>query len=287
MVPLQRSGRAKFAAQVFFREFNDVDIFIEDTAVESKKIYLRMLRRALGDQLSVDQIFPIGSKSSVLSRCAADQGERARPAVYIVDGDHDEVLGVELPALRRLFRLGRYCIENYLFDGAAVAQYIDDEVIDYDIDEITRQLNFHGWLSDAAPLLKRAVVSSLSAHLLNCGNGIPRANIGLGLICEGSHGPVSQEKVDGFSSRCKSVVDSRHGDGIYERTYYEIELRFQSGDDVGGVVKFVSGKAVLLPLLKRRIRTLFGLSGNDAVFRSRLAKYCNVDELKGIRECVA
>lgn len=281
MTAPQRGDRAKYAAQVFYRAFNEIDIFVEDTALESKKIYVNLLRRALGGEVEFSQIFPIGDKARVYQRCAADQGERRRPAIYIVDGDHDELLGKALPPLQRLFRLPRYCIENYLFDGAAAVSYLDDEIVDRSRSELEVRLDFQGWFSSIAERLVAHLTAVIATHRMRCGDGIPVANVSLSRLCSSDDGTVEESLVSAIVDQCKRAVDGKHGAGAFDAEC--VLLNAQLPDmPVQVVLRFVSGKALLLPLLRRRIRNLFGVSKEEALFRLRLSKVCDVSELSAI-----
>lgn len=285
MSALQRSDKAKYAMQVFYRSVNDVDIFIEDTAIETKKIYVNLLRRVLGGEISFSQVFPIGDKARVYQRCQADQGVRARPAVYIVDGDHDDLLGNRLPVLKRLFRLNRYCVENYLFDEDAAVSYLDDEIAARSREDIRASLDFAAWSDTISADLVRHVKAVVVAHRRACGSGLPRANVSLAALCSSDDGFTDCGLVDALVEDCKHRVDLKHGDGSFDAECQAIAALFLCDHRVA-VLRFVSGKTVLLPLLRRRIRTLFGVSANEALFRVRLSKVCDVSELQGVRAAI-
>lgn len=281
----QRSDVAKYASQVFYRDFNDVDIFIEDTAVEAKKIYVNLLRRVLGDGVALSQVFPIGSKSKVVQRCSLDQASRVRPAIYIVDGDHDDLLGVNLPNLKRFYRLKRYCIENYLFDESALVSYLDDEIVDRSRDEIEASLDFRAWFHSISSSLCKHVKSTIVAHRKKCADGLPRSNVPLSSLCSTEDGMVDDALIDGIFCACKERVAERHGAASFESEYEYVDSFFLGEVNIA-ILKFVSGKSVLLPLARRRIKFIFGVSREEVLFRLRLSKYCDIHELSDIRDFI-
>ena len=57
MVPA-RSETSKSAKSVFFEDVNDIDIFIEDTAIGFEKIYAILFSRVFSDAYSVEKVFP-------------------------------------------------------------------------------------------------------------------------------------------------------------------------------------------------------------------------------------
>ena len=61
MVPA-RSETSKSAKSVFFEDVNDIDIFIEDTAIGFEKIYAILFSRVFSDAYSVEKVFPLGGR---------------------------------------------------------------------------------------------------------------------------------------------------------------------------------------------------------------------------------
>jgi hypothetical protein len=284
MMMLERSESARYAKAKFFEGFNDVDIFVEDTAEESKKIYCELLSRALNNQLGIAQVFPLGPKDSVIKRCAADQGERARPAVYIIDGDYDFLSGVSIPPLKRLYRHERYSIENYLCDGDAIVAVISDESVKEDFAASKLTYDFSGWALRAAPPLYELTLACVIAHLTNC--GLPSVNIPLASI-RGSHGDhVDEVKVKNLIATYVTAIDAKLGAGSYERLRLDI-LKRSSFDHQKFVTFFTPAKAVLMPLLTARIIRKSKMTMSKALLKCKLAKRCDVADFASIGKFIA
>src|SRR5208283_2113686 len=126
MIPLW-SSKAKKAKAVFFRQWNDIDIFIEDTEKSSKKIFRQILSRCFVDKYRVAEIFPLGGREAVITACQGDQIDGGNPRIYLIDGDLSLILGIRVPSLKRLFVLPIYCIENLLIDETAVVEVLFEE----------------------------------------------------------------------------------------------------------------------------------------------------------------
>ncbi|WP_082578380.1 DUF4435 domain-containing protein [Lysobacter sp. Root690] len=281
---LQRSAAAKYAKHVFFTSFNDVDIFIEDTAIESKKIYMEIIRRAIGQEVSLAQIFPIGSKSKVLAQCAADQGARERKCVCIIDGDYDVLLGTPKPSLIRLFRLSRYCIENYLIDEQAILSVLDEEVVSMDLSSIRKIFDFSQWVEAVSRHLSKFVVASGVACQRRC--GIATVNIPLSELSTCYTGHVDQIKISQKIIDFEVATDAKHGTGIFAADCAQVRRRHSIGDDELTLF-FCSGKNLLLPLLKRRLQKSFAITTSSASFKLRVAKRCNIDDFKLLATVIA
>lgn len=60
MIPA-RSTKAKKAKSVFFRKYNDIDIYIEDTEKGATKLYTILFQRAFKNKYDVNRIYPLGA----------------------------------------------------------------------------------------------------------------------------------------------------------------------------------------------------------------------------------
>lgn len=277
------SDAAKYARSVFYARFNDVDIFVEDTANESRKVYVELLNRVLGKKLSVTQIFPIGSKPTVVKRCASDQGVRARPAIYIIDGDYDSALQMPMPPLIRLYRLDAYCIENYLLDPAAIVDVISDETVEHDEVRIAQDLDLLGWLNHVASPMTKLLTALIAAYRCQC--GLPTVKFDLNRI-QGLHRDhVDPAKVDSLVAEYAAKIDLKFGVDAYRSLAASVRPRGVS-DEVF-FTRHCSGKYVLMPLLRSRIARKSPTAIEYPNFRVKLARRCDVSELSGIAAAVA
>lgn len=55
---LNRRLAAKSASSLFYEEYNDVDIYIEDTAEGYRKIFKELLNKALGTNFNIELSIP-------------------------------------------------------------------------------------------------------------------------------------------------------------------------------------------------------------------------------------
>ena len=276
-----RSEDARYAKSLFYASYNDVDVFVEDTAEESKKIYVEILSRVFEKKLSIDQVFPVGPKPTVIKRCRADQGDRPRPAVYIVDGDYDVLFNVDLPKLKRLYRLDRYCIENYLIDPKAVIDVAVDEDIRLDEKQVQAKFDFDGWTKKIAGPLEKVVVALAVSCKKQC--GLPTVKIDMARI-QGAHfDHVDPAKVDSFEKEYEKAVDVQFGSGAFRELASALEQRPAKVDFFRA---YASGKSLLMPLLLCRLKRRLGLEVEYRKLRVKLARRCDVSDLDDIKGCV-
>lgn len=99
---------------------NDIDIFVEDTA--SPNMWVKLLRRYLPATTKLKSVTSLGNRKAVIAACKVDQGFSNRRRLYITDADIDLMIGSAKPKLKHLYRLRRYCVENYLISQEAIVE---------------------------------------------------------------------------------------------------------------------------------------------------------------------
>lgn len=280
---ISRNDSAKYAKSKFYESFNDIDVYVEDTASESKKVYVEILSRVLGKNILISQVFPIGSKPTVVKRCKADQGARSKPAIYIVDGDYDCIdnHSEEVP---RLYRLKRYCIENYLIDPTAVIDVINDDSIDDDLVAIAGKLQIDQWLGRLAPSLSAIVVAQMASNKKQC--DMPTVRIELSRIQGEFRDHIDSVKSLLLVDEYRQALDARWGAGTFDQLTASLRDVLALTDDQI-FLRHMSGKALLMPLLRSRLKRRLGVEVDYPRFRVRLARRCNVSEFADLPAKVA
>lgn len=276
-----RSISARSASSIFYEEFNDVDIYIEDTAPGYRKIFKELLTRALGGEYKIDQIFPLGNKDSVISECEKDQASD-RKRVYIVDGDYTILNGDIRNDLRGLFTLPRYCIENYFFCEQSILQTANEEEAEMELDMIADNLAFDNWISDNEPLLLELFIIYAI-----CYRYIPEEQtVGFKVtrLCSSNSGIVCQTKIQERISYLKEKLIQLIGDERLRLEIQIIEERIRDKDKK--MLRYVSGKDYLLPLMITRLQSFLRFSSNSTSIRLRLAMKSDVEELKVIMDYI-
>lgn len=280
---IDRSDSAKYAKAKFYETFNDIDVFVEDTASESRKVYVEILSRVLGKNVLISQVFPIGSKPTVVKRCKADQGARAKPAVYIVDGDYDCVEG-QAEEVPRLYRLKRYCIENYLIDPSAVIDVMSDDSLDDDVIAIASKLQLEQWLDRLAPSLSSIVVAQMASNKKQC--DMPTVRIELSRVQGEFRDHIDPAKSSALVGEYREALDARWGTGTFDQLTASFRSTLALADDQI-FLRHMSGKALLMPLLRSRLKRRLGVEVDYPRFRVRLARRCNVSDLSDLSAKVA
>lgn len=277
-----RRMAAKSASSLFFEEYNDVDIYIEDTAEGYRKIFKELLNKALGTKFKIEQVFPLGNREQVIEECRKNQESTGRKRVYIVDGDLHILNEEHEPELKGLYVLPRYCVENYLFCESAICQTADEEECEMEIAQIKDKIDFNSWLTENENLLL-----DLFIVYAICFKHIPHEQtVGykVSKLCNSNSGIVNPDKVKARKQELTGALIAFFGEDRLNTEVEIIKERIKEKDKK--LLRFVSGKDYLLPLLITRLQSFLRFPSNSIAVRLRLAKKANADELKEIEDYI-
>jgi len=278
MSDLQRSEAARFAASVFFEDFNDVDVYVEDTAEGFSKIYSILLGRLLADRLTISRVFPLGGRSSVIAAAKRDDIPN-RKSVFIVDGDLNLLCGEREDLPPNVIKLERYCIENYICDDNAIIDILDDEHASMRHQQIKDMLLLEDWREKNAPAFKKLFLTYAVAHLK--ASGIATVSRKYSNFVKGATGDIDMEKVNGVCEEIAAAVDQQFGASTFQATYQNLELGCDS--NLCFISHYVSAKDYTLPILFARMRALIEFRANNIALKIRMAKSCSLESMNGTR----
>ncbi len=280
---LQRSIKGKKAKAVFYRAFNDIDIYVEDTSIGTRKLYSELFTRALGEIYRIETVFPLGDKLTVIKKCQEDQIDGGRLRLYIVDGDIDLLNGSNPQGLKRLFILKRYCVENYLVDEAAIIIVLNEEDLERKRADIEREFEFKKW----ALLTERELfdIFVLYAIVKQLGLGCVTVTFPIRRLLSSGDGILDPVKVlarkNEIEGKLLQIID-------IEILKNKKEAICQKANDYpGSKIRFISGKHCLLPLILMRMRQITNIRADNAVIKQRLAMKCDVSELESAKDYIA
>jgi hypothetical protein len=126
MITLEESIPSKntnyrFAEDIFYIQFNDVEFYIEDT--EQENLYFQILKK-LFDGIKFEKIFPLDGKDNVIEECELNLNNKNK--IFIVDKDFDEIL-INQKNYQNLFYLNSYSIENNLLSKFSIFEIIKEK----------------------------------------------------------------------------------------------------------------------------------------------------------------
>lgn len=155
---LTYSQDAQIAEYYYYKDINNVNIFVED---ENKEyIYETIFRRMFGDEFRNNKIFTVGGKNNMkicfdeFGICNIDNPEIAN--IYIVDGDFDRYIYPEtMINSPNYIYLNTYNIETYFIDKCAVEKYMQGR-LRCPLKDVADKVKFDYWwetiLSQASEL---------------------------------------------------------------------------------------------------------------------------------------
>lgn len=275
----ERNEAAKFATSVFFEDFNDIDVYVEDTANGYEKIFSILLARLLAPKLTVTKVFGLGERNKVIEAATLYPDQR-RKAVFLIDGDLYLLCGEQIQLPPNIISLDRYCIENFLLDEDSLLDIMDDEDPTKGIEELRNIFKFNEWRGNSAALFRKLFIIYGVAHSLKSGE--PTTSRKMNEIVQNNLGDIDVGKIDALCLLIKNNLSLKFGIDVVEDEIRRITLALDEKECF--VCKYVSAKSYILPILFLRMRSLTKLSSNNLTIKMRLAKRCTLEPLKKTKE---
>lgn len=287
---IERSPKSKSAVSVLNEDFNDIDIYVEDTAVESKKIYSEILSRTFDNKYRIDNVIPLGGCSQVIKewRSNIDKSDN-RPKAYLIDGDYHNLndsltkllQGSEIDNHKGLFILPRYCIENYLLDLNSFVEIIYEENSTDDRITITSKLDFKKWID-----LNDEILTDLFIYNSICINfniKTKTSKYDYKNLLSADPGICCTNLVTTRIEELKHLIISQDA-SINTEEEYNIRKEKIKGSNF---LVIATGKDYLFPLVKKYINNVYNhLNMSETSLKIRLSKICNIEELEHINNTI-
>lgn len=276
---LERGSAARYASSVFFENFNDFDIYVEDTAEGYSKLYAIILGRVLSSHVSIARVFPLGERAKVIEAASkALEIEVKRKSVFIVDGDLFLLGGEKQILPENAIRLPRYCIENFLADANSFHELLDEECPHLDKNILEEKFDFTGWRDSAVEPLRRLFTSFAVSHMLN--TGAKTVSMGVKSICSNSMGEVCFDKSEKIAYEINKYAAEKCGDEEVNKSLKVVNENLDA--NCCFITTYVSGKDFILPLLFTRFRTISKSKTPNILLKQRLARKCDVEAFRPV-----
>jgi hypothetical protein len=273
---------AKAARALAFlkRPYNDIDVFVEDTA--SPNMWVALLRRIVPATTRISSVNSLGSRTKVLDACAADQGDGDRPRLYIIDGDFDYLLGRRKPKLKFLYRIGGWSVESLLISESSLLRVCSFTMPQLSESDITNKLDF--------TLTTRRVTSSLSrlfavfASAFHLAPAIATISRGVETLISEIGGRISvcPVKARHLAGVVAGEVIGAVGLKVFRGVYKRCIARAKRLD----YRKAVCGKEFLFSIIYKMLRHEFGNRLSLAQTKVALAQAYDVKVDPGLRRAI-
>ena len=281
MIPARKT-KAKKAKAVFFRKYNDIDIYIEDTERGAAKLYTILFQRAFKDKYNINRIYPLGGKTEVLKywKNRSDKGDRLE--LYVIDSDFS--MASKEKALipyncsgDGLFYTSRFCIENYLINELAAISYLDKKDPLKKREELKKELNFRRWMAEISTPLKTLFFHFYAARAIS--HDIPIMKWKYTNIVKNQEGDIDLKKVNKICDEIKTsalkFVTEYKWNEVFVAISEELSSKYSNN-----IQYFVCGKNYFLGLLILKMKSVTEHKEKNVLIKQSLARNTSISILK-------
>ena len=273
---LRYSSGGEASRPIFFRNLNTITFIVED--LNDENFYTVLFQRLFGDLIRISKVVGVGGKPKVLERFQRNLSTgNFGNEFYVVDGDLDDLIGLDCPKHTRFYKLPKYDIESCIVDKIGLCTILVEELPNHSLKAHQKKLRFRTWynrtISSTSDLFAwYAVVQML------CIPSKPRENIDR-FVVKGKAVP-SEALVKSYV--LESLQKSREKFPNVDKELKEVKAKI--GRTISSREKWISGKQVLIPLATKVIKHCTKHSLSHESLRYRLAKNCDLEvltEMKG------
>lgn len=275
---LTRKAKARHNKPLFYHEYNDIDIYIEDTEKIIKKVYIEILTKALNKKYKISNVFPLGGRAEVLTECENDQSDRERDRIYIIDGDLHLITEENNFNLKRLLVLDKYCIENYLIDENSIIEFLYEEDETKSREKLRIEFNMNDWIQKNKLLVELFIVYALSKKYTPTEQTVAYK---ISKLISSDSGCIDNLKVQTRIDDVKKIIINKIGTNTFNEEFKHIERKYKTSENI---LDIVSGKDYLLPLIIFKMKRTTTFKHEKSKIKFRLAKNSNVTYFEKIIE---
>lgn len=240
-------GRSSKNIGYFHLEFQDINIYVEDTAKGSEELYKALMKNIFPNQ-KINNIICLGGRTNVIEACKIKENKLKE--LYIIDGDLN-LLYEPCLKMKGLFHSQVYCMENYMIDETALATLLE-ETLALNLDEAKRCLDWETFIfSMKDAFLEIFILYAVSHSLSNSEKTIKRFNPNTWInhsVKKGEYKSPNKSIIENESETLKSSLTVKFGDAVINRKIQEIKTKVNQMNDED-ILDFFSGKNYLLPFV--------------------------------------
>lgn len=277
---IKYSPSANRAFAFLFRPYNDIDIYIEDTA--NRNMWEHLLNRMLDGRAKVTRIFQLGGRDAVIQECkdfnALRIKSRKRRTAFLIDGDFDVLLKRKSIALPFLYQLNVYCVENLLYCNYAVIELAYDSMVKSTRLEAENQIAWKAYVNDVVTKLRPLFITYGIVFTLD--KSIETTGYHVSNFYDQTISPffLSKDKIDSKISEIRSILESKFDNAIIDSA--EKKVLANAPKRTERFLQVISGKTYLLPYLLVYLHKTVNYRGNIDQFKTILARHCKLDQDK-------
>lgn len=145
-IGLGYSDNALLSRYFFYKDINDINIFVEDKDKEYE--YETIFERMFESKYCIKSIIAVGGKLNLEKAYNKygkyDKENRSKINVYIADGDFDRIIDIKMIDDQNFIYLESYNIENYFIDKKAAYLFAKGKLKRND-EEVKEMVDFDKW----------------------------------------------------------------------------------------------------------------------------------------------
>ncbi len=256
---------------LFYADYNDINIFVEDEYKEY--IYENIFQRMFNYKININKIFPMKGKPGV-EKAFREYGDSydEKPAIYLVDGDFDLVMDKKMISSPNYIYLEKYNIESYYIDEKAVLNYMVGKMKTTQ-KNASETIEYSKWKDMIYGAMKELFINYMIAQ-----KKFPEEkNVGISphvFFCE--NGYVNIDKINGYINQLKSrMTDYDAMYDLYKRKFETILF--------GDTTRLVCGK-YLLASLSKYLRNKANVTFKEDDFTYFLALFFDIKTLDFVKD---
>jgi hypothetical protein len=272
--------RAKAAIRSLFRPLQDIEVYVED---ENDEVFYRTLLKKVADpELKIARVISLGNRDAVVA-AAKVHDHAAMPALFIIDGDLDWVVGHPKPFEKGLHRHNAYCVENLLVCSHAIINLVSQDAV-LSEEDAAKALKFSDWVTRVEQPLTELFAAYATARELH--PQLKTVSTGVGVMCtqrkKGVPQMLDNAKVRNHVANTLIEVEKVAGKA---KTLSAFTAACQRIRSLPFPLDAVSGKDFLLPLINFNLQSV-GSNTTRRSLRFRLAGMCVEERLVDLKESV-
>ncbi|WP_417020904.1 DUF4435 domain-containing protein [Candidatus Phyllobacterium onerii] len=256
------SARAVRAIGFLKAAYNDIEIFVEDTA--NPTMWLRLIQKLVPPHIRLESVTPLRGRDRVVDACRRDQQADGRRRLYIIDGDYDHLLGRKKPRLRYLHRLRAYCSENIIVREQSLVEIGLDCSVTASRHAVATKLDYQNLIETYEHLLRELFIVYAATHLI-CSK---IQTVGISIMEFTSNNLIDPKKI---RKRMSDVIRQVRREGkSLEFSVMRKEARTRASSLPLEMI--VSGKDYIFPIVYVHMRSKFSFRGNQEQLKVLLAR---------------
>ncbi|MFV1468140.1 DUF4435 domain-containing protein [Idiomarina sp. HB] len=275
------SVSAQRSVGLLYRPMQSIEIYVEDAGSEA--FYMKLLKRAVNDQIKIKKIIPLKGREKVVEFCKSYEDDF--PALFIIDGDLSLVSGSPEFRHPRLFQHRMYCVENYLFCEKASSELLQNKRGTLLEEEAMEVLDWTTFKRDVVPPLLGLFESYAVSWCL--APEIPTVSRSYHNLCRQvsrKRGSIPcDDKISNQKNEIENLAIEATSLEQYNEVLEKVKDAISSLDDHSYAI---SGKDYLLKALRDYLSYKGANYPYDDGFKFQLARYCDTDPLSELADAI-